>query len=235
MQTPKHKIWLALLPAMTLPVLASLCYFMLWSDHIFARWLYGFTKLFTLVWPVIAVLFITRTGWPRFNLADQVHRRALPLGIFLGIGIIGAMWTLLLTPCGDVVLSSAPKIRAKVQALGILNHYWTFGLFLSLIHSLLEEYYWRWFVYGHLRQVVGNGLAHGLAGVAFSAHHIVVTTQYFPLAWGVMFGALTGVGGIFWSLMYQRQRTLAGAWISHVWVDLGILSIGHRLLFGTYF
>jgi len=63
----------------------------------------------------------------------------------------------------------------------------------------------------------------------------VVATQYFPPAWGVLFGGLTGVGGLLWSILYEKQRTLAGAWICHVFVDLGILSIGHWLLFGTYF
>ncbi|MBI2948166.1 MAG: CPBP family intramembrane metalloprotease [Verrucomicrobia bacterium] len=233
--TDNRKTWLVVLPAMTLPFLASLFYFVFWSEQILARWLYGFTKLFTLVWPVIAVLLITKADLPRFKLSDELHRRALPWGILAGIGIIGVMWIIMLTPLREMILGCAPRIRSKAQALGMLDYYWTFGLFLSLIHSLLEEYYWRWFVYGQLRRVVGNGFAHVLAGVSFAAHHLVVTTQYFPPVWGVVFGALTGAGGILWSVLYEKQRTLAGAWICHVLVDLGILSIGHKLLFGSYF
>lgn len=235
MQISNRKIWLAVLPAMALPFLASLFYFVFWTESLLARWLYGFTKLFTLVWPIIAIAFITRTGWPRFKLSDERHRRALPLGFCVGIGIASLMGIFMLTPGREVILTSAPRIRTKAETLGVMEHYWMFALFLSFLHSLLEEYYWRWFVYGHLRRVVRNGLAHVLAGASFSAHHIVVTTQYFPPAWGVFFGGLTGVGGMIWSAIYERQRTLAGVWICHVVVDLGILSIGHRLLFGTYF
>ena len=235
MQILNRKIWLVLLPAMTLPFLASLFYFVFWSEHFLARLLYVVTKLFTLLWPIVAVAFITKSGLPRLGLGDESHRRALPMGLLVGVGIVGVMWIVMLTPCRDVVMSSASKIRSKAEALGILNYYWTFGLFLSVIHSLLEEYYWRWFVYGHLRQVVRKPFAHALAGASFAAHHIVVTTQYFPPAWGVLFGGLAGVGGIFWSVMYEKQRTLAGAWICHVVVDLGILSIGHKVLFGAYF
>ncbi len=31
--------------------------------------------------------------------------------------------------------------------------------------------------------------------------------------------------------MFEHQRTLTGAWISHVVVDLAILWVGYRLLF----
>ncbi len=235
MQNLKLRIWLVLLPAMSLPALAALFYFVFMSEHALARWLYAVTKVFTLIWPVISVALITRTALPTVRLRDPAHRHAAPIGLVTGFGIAALMWALMLTPVGDVVMTSAPKIRVKAQALGILNHYWTYALFLSLIHSLLEEYYWRWFVYGHLRRVVRKSLAHALAGASFAAHHIVVTGQYFPPGWDLLFGGLTGVGGVLWSVMYEKQGTLAGAWVCHVIVDLGILGIGHRLLFGSYF
>lgn len=229
------KTWVALIPAMTLPFVGSLFYFVLFSDHAFARILYVLTKVFTLVWPLLAVRWMFGESWPRVDTTAIRHRKALPMGILLGGGIVGAMFALMQTPVGEVVLGGANDIQAKTQSLGVLDYYWTFALFLSVAHSFLEEYYWRWFVYGRLKDVVPEGLAHALAGLAFSAHHIVVTTQYFPFGWGVLFGALVGVGGMIWSWMYWRQRTLAGCWISHMIVDLGMLALGHRIIFGTYF
>jgi membrane protease YdiL (CAAX protease family) len=134
-----------------------------------------------------------------------------------------------------VIRGSSERIRIKVQTLGILDHYWSFGLFLAVMHSLIEEYYWRWFVFGRLKEVARPISAHLLAGASFSAHHVIVATQFFPLIWGTVLGLLVGVGGIIWSMMYEKQQTLAGAWISHLIADLGIPSIGHKLLFGTYF
>ena len=235
MQVAKLRTWGVLLPAMTLPFLASLFYFVIWSDHSLARILYALTKLFTLIWPILAVGFITKAGMAKVEIRDRTHFRALPLGWGVGSGIVVLMAILMLTPIRGMLVGCAPNIRAKAQSLGFLNHYWLFGLFLSLIHSFLEEYYWRWFVYGHLRQVVRKSLAHALAGLAFSAHHIVVTTQYFPFGWGLILGGATGAGGMIFSCLYERQGTLSGAWICHVMVDLGILSIGHWLLFGSYF
>lgn len=227
--------WLALVPAMTLPFVASLLYFVLFSQETFARVLYVLTKAFTLVWPLLAVRWLFGESWPRLELSALRHRKSLPMGMIIGAAIVAGMYALMQTPLGDMVLGGAKEIRAKTETLGVLNYYWSFALFLSVAHSLLEEYYWRWFVFGRLSQVVPKAWAHGLAGLAFSAHHIVITTQYFPLGLGFFLGVMVGVGGIIWSMLYGRQGSLAGCWVSHMLVDLGMLALGHRIIFGTYF
>ena len=70
-----------------------------------------------------------------------------------------------------------------------------------------------------------------IASLAFASHHLVVLSEYFPPGWTALLGACVAVGGGVWCLMYERQRTLTGAWISHVVVDLAILWVGYRLLF----
>lgn len=235
MVSPERGVWLALFPAMTLPFAAALFYFVLLKESEMARWLYAATKIFTVVWPIAAAWLLTEIDFPKFRLSDPLHRRAVPLGFVTGIAIVGLMGGLMLTPIGEMVAGSAPQIRGKAQGLGILNHYWAFGLFLSVIHSLIEEYYWRWFVFGQLRKVIPKFAAHILAGASFAAHHVVIATQYFTIGWGLALGGMVGMGGILWSLMYERQRSLAGAWVSHMIADLGILSLGHRLIFGTFF
>ena len=219
---------------MVVPFAASLFYFVLFSEHSFARIIYGGTKIFTVVWPVIAVWGIFRTTLPKIHLHLEKHRKAIPLGIVFGISTVVLMLGLMQTPLGEIVVSSSENIRNKARELGILEYYWTFALFLSVIHSLIEEYYWRWFVFGHLTEVLTIFSAHVLAGLSFAAHHVVIATQFFPTAWGIVLGGLAGAGGILWSLMYDKQQTLMGAWICHIIVDLGILAIGHKILFGIY-
>ncbi len=227
------RTWLALVPAMTLPFLAALIYFVLWSDRPAARAIYLGTKVFTVLWPIVAVGFLLGEALPRPSADLRAHARAVPAGLLLGVGIVALMLVVLRTPVGDVAFASAGRIRAKALQLGVLDHYVPFAIVLSVVHSLIEEYYWRWFVYGRLRSALAAAPAHLLAGASFAAHHVVLTTQYLPFAWGLVLGSLVGVGGIAWSLLYQRQRTLAGAWASHMLVDLGIMAIGFRILFET--
>jgi len=220
---------------MTLPFLAALVYFVLLSGNPLARWIYGATKAFTLVWPIVVVLlwFGEPFPWPEWR--HGKHRSAWPLGLLSGGIIAGLMLAVAASPFREVLTSSASDIEKKVRDLGVLNHYWAFGFFIAFLHSFLEEYYWRWFVFGQLRKICRPSLAYVGAAVSFAAHHIVIATQFFPWGWGLLFGSLVGVGGACWCWMYQRQQTLAGAWVSHVLADLGILTIGHKVLFGTWF
>lgn len=170
----------ALVPAMVVPFLASLLYFVLLSGRPVAQGLYAAAKVFTLVWPFFAAVFILREP-PRLHWQSwRLHLCAVPAGAFWGLLFAALMVGLMMTPLGAVVAESAGRIRLKAQQMGILEWYWPFAIFLSLVNSLVEEVYWRWFVYGRLRGLVGGWPAHLLTGAAFAAHHVVVATQFFP-------------------------------------------------------
>lgn len=235
MTAQRTKTWFTILPAMVLPCIASLFYFVLFSEKLFAQLLYAGTKLFTVLWPALAVFLVLGHPFPKINIAWRKHLKALPLGIISGIIIVAGMFALMQTPLGEIARASGDNIRQKLTGLGILEHYWLFSLFLAIAHSLIEEYYWRWFLFGRLRSVIPVFWAHILAGAAFASHHVVIASQFFGIGWGFFVGAAVAAGGIIWSIMYNRQRTLVGSWASHMIVDLGIEVIGHSILFGTFF
>lgn len=223
---------LVLLPAMLLPLVGAVCYFVLFSHTQWAPVLYAGTKVFTVVWPICALLLLAQP-LPRWRPDRVAWARALPTGLASGV-VIGVSIVLLAHgPFADLLASAAPRIQAKVESLGIAEHYWAFGLFLAVIHAAIEEYYWRWFVFGQLRKQVPEVAAHIIAAVAFMAHHIVITCQFFPVGWGVLLGVGVGVGGAVFSTLYARQHTLFGAWVAHMGIDLAILWVGHELLTGT--
>jgi len=222
---------IALLPAIVLPALCAVGSFVIGSGPA-AQLGYLAAKLFTLLWPLIAWHFLLG-GLPKPAWRDRRHRRALPLGLITGLAIGGAMLALLWTPLGEMLQEQAPLLVGKIHDLGIAEHFLLFAGFIALLHSGIEEYYWRGFVYGELRQLCPGWRAHGIAGAAFALHHVVVLTQYLPLLWALIFGAAVGVGGVIWSLLYQRQGSLVGAWLSHALVDVVIMAIGYALLVGA--
>lgn len=223
--------WFILVPAMTLPFFASIFYFVLFSGHPIAQLLYSLTKLFTLAWPFLGTYIFVRAWLPSLRFGDPRHRRAIPLGLATGFAIVLIMLIGLVSPIGNVLEENSPRILAKLNELNISRYYVWFSVFLAFFHSLLEEYYWRYFVYGHLRLLVPHGVANLLSACAFASHHVVILREYFPFSWALFFGGSVAIGGILWNFMYERQRTLVGAWVSHMLVDIGLLSIGYIYLF----
>jgi uncharacterized protein len=230
--TASAKSQIALIPAMTAPCLASLFYFVYYQGPL-AQFLYGSTKVLMVVWPIFCIFYI-------FHSQDRVPaterkvklRTSIITGITTGL-IIAAGMVLLQTPLHQVMSTSIPLIRSKAVQLGFLDHYWSFAIFLSLGNSLMEEYYWRWFVFGTLRRQCGFVFSTMLCSIAFGAHHFVVLSQYFPPLWTILFGSAVVLGGMFWCFLYEKQKTIWGSWISHVIVDVGLLTIGYQYLTQT--
>ena len=105
--------------------------------------------------------------------------------------------------------------------------------FIVLTHSLLEEYYWRWFVFGRLRKFLSFGRAAAASGLAFMAHHVVILGVYLPgHFWSgvVPFSLAIAVGGAVWAWLYQRADSVYPPWLSHAIVDGALFVIGWDLL-----
>jgi len=229
-----RRILAGLVPAATIPFLAALAYFVVLSGGVWTKAIYAAAKAFTVLWPVAAVALIEggQIRWPRHSW--RKHLSAIPAGVASGMligGLILAayMWT----PLGGHVQQFSETISSKVGQLGITEpaQYVAFGVFLAGVHSLIEEYFWRWYVFGRLVLVAPLGIAYPVAGLSFAAHHYVLLWVYFSVPEALAFGTAVGVGGVLWCWMFARQGTLAGAWISHAIVDLAILYVGYGLVF----
>ena len=227
----KARIWAALLPALLVPLLASLIYFVFFPGTWFGKTCFGLVKFHLIAWPVVGTIFIMRESMRRPAPSWAIRFHTLIPGALIGVAVVATMFVLMKTPLGDIVGASGGRIREKVEDLGMLEHYVLFSVFISLANSILEEFYWRWFAYGNLRRLMPLACAHGVAAVAFSAHHIVVVSQFFPIDFALFIGCSVGVGGLIWSLIYQHYNTILGPWICHVIIDAGFLWIVYDLFF----
>jgi membrane protease YdiL (CAAX protease family) len=178
------------------------------------------------VWAVLREPLRTRPPSPR----------GLVLGAAFGAAVVGAGWLVFELALREtqVFTIAAEKIHAKITQFGI-NSVWKYailGVFYSLLHSLLEEYYWRWFAFGQLRKLVPLWPAILVSAIAFAGHHVIVLSEFFReapwLAW--LFAAAVAVGGVFWAWLYERTGSLYSTWLSHLVIDAGIFWIGYELV-----
>ncbi|GJM26405.1 MAG: hypothetical protein DHS20C16_28200 [Phycisphaerae bacterium] len=230
----RKKTWACVILAMILPFLGSLFYFAILKQSLVAKGLYASVKVFTIVWPLIAIYWIGVRRRARLDESKGRHLKSLPLGAISGI-VIGCFIIALfnLTPAHEYVTQMAPKLRERIEFFGInsVATYFAWCAFLAGIHSLIEEFFWRWFVFETLLTLVSRPLAYGLAGLSFALHHYVICWQYVSPIGALIFGTSVGVGGVIWCWMVNRQRSLAGAWLSHALVDVAIFIVGYQMLF----
>lgn len=220
--------------ALVWPALATWIYFVVLARSAPAlqqsAWLVG--KVVQFAFPLIWVLGIQRRRirWKRPRVAGVVEGAVFGAAIF---ALMLAAYYLWLGPSGYLA-PAGEAIAQKVTGFGIrgLPAYVALGCFYSIVHSFLEEYYWRWFAFGQLRRLIPWKTAVVLSSLGFMAHHVIVLSAYFgwfSLA-AIAFSLAVAVGGAIWAWLYQRSDSLYGPWLSHVLVDAAIFVVGYTMI-----
>jgi membrane protease YdiL (CAAX protease family) len=154
-------------------------------------------------------------------------------GLVVAAGIFGLYYGWLVN---SPILASAPeRVREKVTQMGLASplSYWLLAAAYTLGHSLFEEYYFRWFVFGYLRKLMPFTPAAIASSLAFMAHHVILLYVFLPgkfLVAAVPLSLCIAVGGAFWCWLYERTGTIYAAWVSHGIVDAAIFVLGWILL-----
>ncbi len=223
--------------ALILPTILTWLYFIVLAHGIepnrVQQVVYVLGKVVQFSLPVLDLLLWDRR-WPG---AALFARRGLGLGLLFGVVVAGGM--VLLYHFGlkgtDLLAGTDDEVRAKVHQLGIAEPvaFFAFAAFIALLHSGLEEYYWRWYGYGRLRDWLPVGWANLLAALAFTSHHVLLLAIYMPGRFWLMavpLSACIAIGGLFWAWLYQRTGSLVGPWVSHALIDIAIFVIGWDLI-----
>ncbi len=122
-------------------------------------------------------------------------------------------------------------ILDKVRSLGLFPYYWLMAVFISLVHSLFEEYYWRAFILTQLAQRIRGPLVLSLiAGALFGLHHIFVLLSLFQLSLVILCVLATMLAGFAWARMRLAGYSIWDCYISHVFADLAVMWIGYDLI-----
>lgn len=226
--------WGVMLFAMSIPAVLTWVYFevLRGAPEIWQQLAYSSEKVVQIGLPLLWVGLIRRERlrWPKPN------AEGLQLGVLFSVVVVGAMAALYfawIRPSG-MFIKDGQQMADRLRGIGITSPaaYGVMAIAYSLVHSLFEEYYWRWFVFGRLRNLMSINTAIVISALAFTAHHVVVLGSYFGWAngWTYFFSASTAVGGAFWAWLYHRTGSIYGPWVSHLLMDAGIFGIGYDLV-----
>jgi membrane protease YdiL (CAAX protease family) len=226
--------WVGVVFALVFPTIITWGYFVLAGRYSTAaqQATYLVVKTIQFTFPVIWVWAVLRE--PLRN--GRATARGLVLGAAFGFVVAAASWFLFdrVLRDADAFQGAAALIQEKIGGFGI-DSAWKYCIlagFYSLFHSLLEEYYWRWFVFRQLRQLIPLWPAIVASALGFMAHHVIVLSEFFKQApWlACLFASAVALGGAFWAWLYERTGSLFGPWLSHLIIDAGIFWVGFDLV-----
>jgi uncharacterized protein len=222
--------WALLLVAMLYPTAAALLYFHVLAEDPRMAPAYTAAKVAQAALPLIGWLLLRMPRDPAWRRPSAGLGAGLASGVALGLAtaLLYMLWLR-----DSPLLEAAPaQVESRLDAFGAvtLPGYLALALFMSLLHSLFEEYYWRWFLFGALRRLLHWKGAVGLSSLAFAAHHGVVVAGLLgpgapaaAIATGILAVALAGA---VWAWLFHRFGSLLSPWSSHVVLDLVVMAIG---------
>ncbi len=222
----------ALLFACLFPTFATWLYFIRLSGTEWATPAYAATKVIQFAFPVVWLLLMGE--------GPKTPRKAgTGKGLLLGL-VSGAVFVAAALAFWRPILDASPAferapaaVSAKIAGFGIDSglKFLLLAVFYSVVHSFLEEYYWRWFVFGRLRRRLPFGAAGVVSSLAFTAHHVLVVGHFlgsFGLLTFLISLVVTGAG-LVWSWLFERTGRLAGPWLSHALADAVLMWIGYLM------
>ena len=218
--------------ALVFPFFLTLNYFVLLANAppAIQQAAYSIGKVIQFALPILWVgLFCRERFWLR-----SINRRGLIEGALFGVAVFATMLAVyffwLRIPGGVLAPGSSAyqEILDKIKGLGLDSKgaFILLGVFYAIIHSGLEQYYWRWFVFRKL------SCSAVVASLGFTAHHVILLGTFFgydsPYCWLASFGVF--IGGWYWCWLYRRTDSIWGAWIGHGIVDAAIFTIGFLIM-----
>jgi membrane protease YdiL (CAAX protease family) len=223
-----------LLVSLVVPMVLTWLYLFVWPGPSSTPVLYSASKIFMLVVPMLWVWGIMKET-PRLM---KPTRKGLGLGVGFGLVVTGVMWVIYLWLRNTPLLAGTPEqLKDTLEGfnVGTPLAFAVFALFISLVNSSMEEYYWRWFLFGEFKRLKGPVVGILISSGFFAMHHVMMLQKFLTSAdaWigVIVFSALISVGGAVWCWITHKSGSVFGAWISHLIIDAGIMLMGADMLY----
>ena len=218
---------LLLVPAPSIGVIAAMVWF---QGTLLGQGIFMASKVWLVLLPVIWWRWVDRQPLSGSTPKQGGFVVGAILGLAISAVILGGYFLL-----GQYWID-AEQVRLIIYKNGLNSPliYLAGAIYWITLNSILEEYVWRWFVFEKCKQWVGGLGAVFASALFFTIHHsLALTFQQFD--WRIIVLGSLGVfvGGVVWSGLYFKYKSIWPGYLSHAIVDIPIFVIGWILTFGT--
>ncbi len=184
--------------------------------------------LFLLV-PLI-YFWLNKKERPQLKQLFTLRKKALALPLVLGIlayTVLVAGYFLLKNVIDFSQITKSLTADAGVNA----NNFIYVSIYISLVNSFLEEFFFRVFAFSTFKKHTHRITSYLFSAFIFAFYHIGMTITW--VAPPVFICGFIGlfIGGIIFNFMNEQTESIYASWILHIFINLGINTIGF-VLFG---
>jgi len=161
----------------------------------------------------------------------SLDRKRLLLSLLAGTVVFCLILSgfFLLQPYAD--FSGIPQSLTAVTGVTRSN-FPLVALYISLVNSLLEEFFFRGFAFLTLEKLTSRQTACWFSAGAFAAYHIAIMAGWFALPLEILLVAGLFLGGLFLNWCAVRSSSILLPWLIHVFANFAINTVG-LLLFAA--
>ena len=159
----------------------------------------------------------------------RFRKRGFAVALMLGIGvyalILGAYFVI--RPYFDF-----SGIAGKLtQNAGVnKDNFLYVSLYISLVNSLLEEFFFRGFLFTNAKKLSGRKFSYLFSALAFSLYHVAMMLGWFNIWLNALVLVGLAVGGMVFNYLNEKFDCIYVSWLTHMFANFAINTIGFLLL-----
>ncbi|MCU9613777.1 CPBP family intramembrane metalloprotease [Caldibacillus lycopersici] len=185
-----------------------------------------------LIIPLAYITFVLRQPILAFLNVKSIDIKNLRLGFIFGVlamGIVISAFVLFHNFINTDTIIDDLQTRLKITPEIFLF----IAIYITLGNSLLEEFYFRGFIFFNLYKTDHKLLAYLFSSLLFSVYHVAIFAVWFNI-WLILLAMLgLFLVGLVFSWLNTKSNNFLNSWLLHILADLGVMLIGFHL-FGFY-
>lgn len=158
----------------------------------------------------------------------QFKRKALSVSLLLGISIYSIILLayFLFSNWFDFSnIASQLITNAQVNP----DNFIYVSIYISLINSLLEEFFFRGFSFNLLKEKSSRKWAYIFSSLLFSIYHVGMTSGWFNFPLFLLMTLSLALGGCLFNTLNEHYQSLYPSWLVHMFANFAINTVGFLL------
>ncbi|MHC1721669.1 MAG: lysostaphin resistance A-like protein [Aminipila sp.] len=160
----------------------------------------------------------------------SVKRKGIIHAVFIGIGVYAFILACYFTI--GAFFDFSQVTGALNKNVGVNKDNFVFvAIYISFVNSLLEEFFFRGFVFMNLKRLANRKFAYLVSSIAFAIYHVAMMIGWFSIWLFLLLLAALIVAGVIFDWLNEKQENIYTSWFVHMFANFSINTVGF-ILFG---